>query len=89
MITLDRPQVRNSIDHASIEELHVVCAELEVQPRILIITRAGGVFASGSDIAFGSGRWFGMNSREYRPGIDQDKSHVRHALDEVSPGGGA
>ena len=51
VVTLDRPEARNAIDQATIDELHLVCAELEVQPRVLIITGAGGVFASGADIA--------------------------------------
>lgn len=51
VITLDRPEARNAIDQAAIDELHVVCAELEAVPRILIVTGAGGVFASGADIA--------------------------------------
>ena len=49
--TLDRPAVRNAIGQATIDELHELCAELETEPRILIITGAGGVFASGADIA--------------------------------------
>ena len=49
--TLDRPDVRNAIDQATVDELHALCAELEAEPRILIITGAGGVFASGADIA--------------------------------------
>ena len=51
VVTLNRPDARNAIDQATIDELHLVCAELEVQPRVLIITGAGGVFASGADIA--------------------------------------
>jgi enoyl-CoA hydratase len=49
--TLNRPEKRNAIDHATIDALHQLCAELEVNPRILILTGAGGVFASGADIA--------------------------------------
>jgi enoyl-CoA hydratase len=49
--TLDRPESRNAIDLATIDALHELCAELEAEPRILIITGAGGVFASGADIA--------------------------------------
>jgi enoyl-CoA hydratase len=48
--TLDRPEVRNAIDQATIDELHALCEELEAEPRILILTGAGGVFASGADI---------------------------------------
>jgi enoyl-CoA hydratase len=49
--TLDRPAVRNAIGRETIDALHDLCAELEAEPRILIITGAGGVFASGADIA--------------------------------------
>ena len=49
--TLNRPEKRNAIDQATIDALHALCAELEARPRILILTGAGGVFASGADIA--------------------------------------
>ena len=51
VVTLNRPERRNAIDQGMVDELHVVCARLEVAPRILIVTGAGGVFASGADIA--------------------------------------
>ncbi|MEU1973024.1 enoyl-CoA hydratase/isomerase family protein [Microbacterium sp. NPDC019599] len=49
--TLDRPATRNAIDLAAIDALHALCAELEQEPAILILTGADGVFASGADIA--------------------------------------
>ena len=49
--TLNRPEKKNAIDQATIDALHVLCAELEAIPRTLILTGAGGVFASGADIA--------------------------------------
>ncbi|TDN91700.1 enoyl-CoA hydratase/isomerase family protein [Microbacterium sp. BK668] len=49
--TLDRPHTRNAIDLATVDALHALCVELEQEPRILILTGAGGVFASGADIA--------------------------------------
>lgn len=49
--TLDRPDARNAIDQAMIDQLHALCAELEAEPRTLILTGEGGVFASGADIA--------------------------------------
>ncbi len=51
VVQLNRPDKRNAINQQMVDELHRVCAELEVQPRILIITGAEGVFASGADIA--------------------------------------
>ncbi|GAA1061714.1 enoyl-CoA hydratase/isomerase family protein [Agromyces bracchium] len=49
--TLNRPDKRNAIDQATIDAIHALCAELEDEPRILIITGTDGVFASGADIA--------------------------------------
>jgi enoyl-CoA hydratase/carnithine racemase len=51
-VRLDRPQQRNAIDRQMVDELHHVCAVLERDPRLLILT--GGVdgnFAAGADIA--------------------------------------
>ena len=54
-IQLNRPDVRNAIDQLMVDELHTVCADLERNPRILILSGAqipsGGIFASGADIA--------------------------------------
>jgi enoyl-CoA hydratase len=50
VVTLDRPEVRNAIDQAMIDGLHRVCERLEREPRTLIVTGAGGVFAAGADI---------------------------------------
>ncbi|GID92262.1 enoyl-CoA hydratase/isomerase family protein [Amorphoplanes digitatis] len=51
VVTLHRPQARNAINAAMISELHDVCAGLEDNPRLLLLTGAGGVFAAGADIA--------------------------------------
>lgn len=51
VVSLNRPEVRNAIDQSMVDELHEVCGELERKPRILILTGADGVFASGADIA--------------------------------------
>lgn len=50
LVALNRPQARNAIDQAMVDELHEVCARLESEPRVLIISGVGGVFASGADI---------------------------------------
>jgi len=48
---LDRPERRNAIDQAMVDELHALCADLEARPRTLILTGTGGIFAAGADIA--------------------------------------
>lgn len=49
-VTLNRPDARNAIDQAMIDELHEVCERLEREPKVLILSGAGGTFASGADI---------------------------------------
>ncbi|NHW47477.1 enoyl-CoA hydratase/isomerase family protein [Paenarthrobacter sp. MSM-2-10-13] len=49
-VLLNRPEVRNAIDQTMVDELHTVCAELERNPKVLIIAGTEGVFASGADI---------------------------------------
>lgn len=56
---LNRPEVRNAIDETMVAELHELCAHLERDPQILILTGTTmdtpkgprGIFASGADIA--------------------------------------
>jgi enoyl-CoA hydratase len=50
-VQLHRPEVRNAIDQQMVDELHQVCAGLERNPRVLVLSGTGGVFASGADIA--------------------------------------
>jgi enoyl-CoA hydratase/carnithine racemase len=52
VVTLDRPARRNAIDAEMVDALHGVCATLEREPRLLLLTGgADGVFAAGADIA--------------------------------------
>lgn len=51
VVVLDRPETRNAISRAMVDELHAVCAELEADPRILVLAGSPEVFASGADIA--------------------------------------
>ncbi|WP_406277383.1 enoyl-CoA hydratase/isomerase family protein [Nocardia sp. NBC_00881] len=50
-VTLHRPAERNAIDAAMVAELHEICAELEAEPKVLVLTGGvEGVFAGGADI---------------------------------------
>ena len=49
--TLNRPEKRNAIDQQTIDALHALCAELEADPRTLILAGSDTVFAAGADIA--------------------------------------
>lgn len=51
VVTLHRPGVRNAIDQQMVHELHEVCARLEDDPKLLLLTGSGGTFAAGADIA--------------------------------------
>ncbi|REJ06064.1 enoyl-CoA hydratase/isomerase family protein [Microbacterium bovistercoris] len=50
VLRLNRPEVRNAIDLATVEALHEACRMLEKEPRIALIIGAGGTFAAGADI---------------------------------------
>ena len=91
--TLDRPEVRNAIDQTMVDELHALCGELEEQPRTLILIGAGGVFASGADIAQLRDRRAddarrGINTRAFQR-IRALPMPVIAALDGWALGGGA
>lgn len=91
--TLDRPDVRNAIDQDLVDRLHALCAELEADPRVLILTGAGGVFASGADIAQLRERRAqdarrGINALAFRR-VHELPMPVIAAIDGFALGGGA
>jgi enoyl-CoA hydratase len=47
---LNRPEARNAIDQQMVDELHQLCAILERDPKVLLVTGAGDTFAAGADI---------------------------------------
>lgn len=51
VVTLHRSEARNAISGRMVAELHDVCEELERNPKLLLLTGHGGVFAGGADIA--------------------------------------
>ncbi|WP_240484195.1 enoyl-CoA hydratase/isomerase family protein [Pseudarthrobacter sulfonivorans] len=93
VVLLNRPEVRNAIDQQMVDELHVVCAALEQNPKVLIIAGVDGVFASGADIAQLRGRrrddaLQGINSTIFVR-IAKLPMPVIAALDGYCLGGGA
>lgn len=91
--TLDRPATRNAIDQRTVDELHDLCAHLETMPKTLILAGAGGVFASGADIAQLRERTAadarrGINSTVFRR-IRALPMPVIAAVDGYALGGGA
>ncbi len=97
VVTLDRPEARNAINDVMVAELHEVCAALEQNPRILIITGTStperGVFAGGADIRQLRARGrdealLGINSELFSR-IARLPMPVIAAVDGVAIGGGA
>ncbi|MEE1621300.1 enoyl-CoA hydratase/isomerase family protein [Zafaria sp. Z1313] len=101
LVRLHRPEVRNAIDRAMVDELHAVCAYLESVPKVLILagtasdpeTGAKGIFASGADIAQLRERrrddaLAGINSTVFNR-IARLPMPVIAALDGYALGGGA
>ena len=50
VVTFNRPSVKNAINQAMIDELHDVCAAVELDPKVVILTGGEGIFAGGADI---------------------------------------
>lgn len=97
VVRLDRPERRNAIDAAMVEDLHQVCSQLEQDPKVLILTGTKvdgkGIFASGADIAQLRERrredaLRGVNSRLFTR-IAELPLPVIAALDGYALGGGA
>lgn len=92
-VILDRPEVRNAISREMVAELHAVCADLETDPRILILTGSTEAFASGADIAelrdrAAADALEGINSRVFDR-IAKLPMPVIAAIDGWALGGGA
>lgn len=91
--TLNRPEARNAINLGIINALHDLCATLEADPQILILTGSNGDFAAGADIAQLRDR----GAKEAREGINLSAFQRIHnlpmpviaALDGYALGGGA
>jgi enoyl-CoA hydratase len=93
VVRLNRPEVRNAINQVMVDELHGVCAELEVSPRILILIGGDGYFASGADIAelrerTAADALKGINTRLFIRIADLPMPVIA-ALDGYALGGGA
>ncbi|WP_231497271.1 enoyl-CoA hydratase/isomerase family protein [Arthrobacter sp. MA-N2] len=54
-VRLHRPEVKNAIDQAMVDELHTICAYLERTPKILILSGTPGGPETGTKAAFASG----------------------------------
>lgn len=93
VVELHRPEVHNALNGPMITELHHVCAELEADPRPLLLTGHGTVFAGGADIAELRERGreealAGINSRLFER-VHRLPAPTVAAVDGFALGGGA
>ncbi len=94
VVTLNRPEVRNAIDLATVDDLHWaldILAHYD-RTRVLVLTGAGGSFASGADIRelrrrrAGDALW-GINSTLFRQ-VEQFPVPTIAAVNGYALGGG-
>jgi len=93
LATLDRPEKRNAIDQELVDALHAMCADLEREPKTLVIRGEGGTFAAGADIAQlrerrAADARAGINTRVFQR-INALPMPVIAVLDGYALGGGA
>ncbi|HVX19557.1 MAG TPA: enoyl-CoA hydratase-related protein [Acidimicrobiales bacterium] len=50
VVTLDRPERRNALDHATLEALLGALGDLPAATRAVVLTGAGGFFCAGADL---------------------------------------
>ena len=50
VVTLDRPERRNALDDATLEEIAAAVVEAPAGTRVLVVRGAGGHFCSGADL---------------------------------------
>jgi enoyl-CoA hydratase len=78
VLRLNRPEVRNAIDRATVSRLHAACDDLERRPRVALIVGSAGVFAAGADIAElrerGRGRGGSRTVAADRPALLQSRA---------------
>lgn len=93
VVELYRPEARNAINGRMIAELHRVCAEIEADPKPLLLTGHGTVFAGGADISELRERGreealAGINSRLFER-LHRLQAPTVAAVDGFALGGGA
>jgi enoyl-CoA hydratase len=49
-VTIDRPERRNALDHAAVDDLLAALAGVGDEARVLVLTGAGGHFCAGADL---------------------------------------
>ncbi len=94
-ITINRPEVRNALDHQTVNELHAVIAEVSLSQEagVAVLTGAGDkVFVSGADIRDIRARNMldalkGINSRLFKAVEDCEKPVIA-AVNGFALGGG-
>ena len=93
VVELHRPEARNAINARMIAELHQVCARIEADPKPLLLTGHGTVFAGGADISELRERGreealAGINSRLFER-LHRLQAPTVAAVDGFALGGGA
>ncbi|NKZ01802.1 enoyl-CoA hydratase/isomerase family protein [Nocardiopsis alborubida] len=93
VVQLHRPEARNAINATMIAELHRVCERVEAEPRPLLLTGHGTVFAGGADISELRERGreealAGINSRLFER-LHRLRAPTVAAVDGYALGGGA
>jgi enoyl-CoA hydratase len=91
IVTIDRPERRNAVDHASLVELaaHLTAARAsEPAPRVLVLTGTAGHFCAGADLAGVEGESFGSALRDVLDGLRQLPFPTVAAVDGAALGAG-
>lgn len=89
VLTLDRPERRNALDHATLDELADAFAALAAEtPRVLVLTGAGGHFCAGADLTGVEDRSFAARLQEVLDALRDLSCPTIAAVDGAALGAG-
>jgi enoyl-CoA hydratase len=89
IVTIDRPDRRNAVDHATLEQLaDAIAAARAADTRVLVLTGAGGHFCAGADLTGVEDEGFVTQLRAVLDALHDSPCPTMAAIDGAAMGAG-
>ncbi|MBI2709400.1 MAG: enoyl-CoA hydratase/isomerase family protein [Actinobacteria bacterium] len=88
ILTIDRPQRRNAVDHETLDELHHAVTHAPATTRVLVLRGAGGHFCAGADLTGVEGAGFADRLRDVLQALRGAPFPTLAAVDGAALGAG-
>src|SRR3546814_11069686 len=87
LLTIDRPERRNALDHEALDQL-LDALDRSRSARVVVITGAGGHFCAGADLSGVEDAAFTDRLRDVLSALRDDPRATVAAIDGTAPGAG-